>query len=191
MTINRRERNAMIALLLAVVALAADKLLLPARPSAARAEGASTAATENGSPAGTSEALPSDDPDVELPKFPRRAASASDAAAPELPDVFDWMRLVRHGAARGTTDASGAGWGAGMGAGQNSAAAFLQNHKLQATLLGPKPRAVVDGRTFAVGDTLDGFVLRAVHAGRVEFVSDDATVVLEVPQPWNAARTSP
>jgi hypothetical protein len=44
---------------------------------------------------------------------------------------------------------------------------------------------LIDGRTYRVGEDIDGLVLTAVRAGKAVFVSGDMTVVLSVPSPWN------
>lgn len=50
---------------------------------------------------------------------------------------------------------------------------FVSRHSLQATILGPRPVALVGRRKLHVGDVLDGFVLKSITERKALFVSDD------------------
>ena len=189
MTLTRRQRYSVIVLLVALAALALDKLLLSSTPEAAlagvRYEGVSAAGLGDDSPSqhdGTA-AL------AERLLERRTARRPLSGSVPSLnmpflnaaqPDVFSWDRLA--GADR-TAGINLAGELKGRRA--RTVEAFQSAHGLQATLLGPHPMALIDGRTYSVGDPIDGLVLTTVRAGEVVFISDDMTVVLSVPSPWN------
>lgn len=166
MKLAKRERYGALALLIALAGLTADKLLLPQTPRSAEA------AEDAGSPGSAALAA------LTLPPSAGPASQGSagqlDAGPLSVPDVFAWARLVEIAAPRkaelAPTDAAAV-----------AADEFAARHVLWGTVLGPRPRALVDSRTLAEGDILDGFTLKEIAAEQVVFLSDAARVVLRVP----------
>ncbi len=189
MTLTRRQRYSVIVLLVALAALALDKLLLSSEPASAlagvRPEGVAAAGTGDDFPS-QHEGTPALAERLLERRTARRTLSGSVPTlnVPVLnvaqPDIFSWDRLA--GADR-TTGISAAEELNGRRV--HTAGAFQAAHTLNATLLGPQPMALIDGRTYRVGEDIDGLVLTAVRAGEAVFVSGDMTVVLSVPSPWN------
>lgn len=167
MKLNRRERISLISLLAALAALAMDKLLLSETPQAAEAglyNGASAAPSASQDAAPGSGGSPEATADV-----PRAPATA--------PDVFSWTRIPHAApAARPTLDDAGPS--------DVSVETFRATHTLRATLLGPRPMALIGDQTYRIGETLDGFVLESISESEVAFVSDSQRVVLRVAPAW-------
>lgn len=188
MTLTRRRRYSVIVLLVALAALALDKLLLSSTPEAALAgvrseDVAANSGDDSPSQQEGTAAL------AERLLARRTARRPLSVGAPTLnmpvlnaapPDIFSWDRLA---GADGTAGISAAAELNGLPA--HTAEAFQTAHRLKATLLGPQPMALIDDRTYRVGDALGDFVLTAVRADEAVFVSGDRTVVLSVPSPWN------
>jgi hypothetical protein len=183
-SLNRRQRIGLVALLTALVSLMMDRLLLTAEPATALA-GVSespplSGQAERGGPAAQADAgvgawLQSLGGEIDAA---RQAAQTSSAAKgqPAPADVFDWQRLggLLAGGPGGATAADEDA--------EQRAEQFRGKHTLVATLLGPSPMALVGERTLHIGDSLDGFRLSAVRSGEADFVSDDVVVVLQVPR---------
>lgn len=160
MTLSRRDRGILIALLLAVVALAVDRLLLP-EPSQVLAV----------SPEVVVPMLAADKliEDI-LPEMPSPPAINTRPPPPVL-DVFDLNRLASLGAG---------GRQANNQPEETSAESFIRRHTLRATVLGPRPVALVGERMLQVGNHLDGYELIAISERQAVFVSDDDQAVLRV-----------
>lgn len=189
MTLSRRQRYSVIVLLVALAALALDKLLLSSKPASALAG----VHSEGVAAAGAGETFPSQYEGTaalaERLLERRRARGPLSGGVPTLkvpvlnaaqPDIFSWDRLSGADRTAGIKAARGLNGGRAPTAEEFSAA-----HQLEATLLGPQPMALIDGRTYRVGKIIDGLVLTAVRAGEAVFVSGDMTVVLSVPSPWD------
>lgn len=159
MKLGKRERFAMIALLVAVGSLALDKLLLP-EPEAAVATPAEQPAQENFT------LPPLDALKIESPTTTRLGPET------DVPDVFDRSRLpsvdTQQRAALRVSE-------------QDLALSeFSAKHTLSATVMGPCPLALVGGRTLRIGDRLDGFVLESIDQHEAVFISDGRRVTLKV-----------
>lgn len=195
MTLTRRQRWSLILFLVALAALALDKLLLSSGLAAAQA-GVSPApggdeASESIHRLGSVGSTPAVDNALATAQrvLERKrdliadadgiAALISKVGGP-TPDVFNWDRIfgtngindVRNGARRTTVNA------------------FRESHQLTATLLGPQPVALIGGKMYRVGDPLGGFTLDAVRAGEAEFVSDGNRIILKVPTPWREEKST-
>ncbi len=164
MKLARRERLALITLLSALVALCVDKILLP-EPASAIAAVTYTAEQDL-----MKVTLPPE-PATLLREAPQRAAQALLLA---VPDVFDRSRLEALIGRPGAEPASAEAQRVSL------SAEFRRAHTLRATLLGPRPVALVGDRALRVGDKLDGFVLDSVADREAVFLSDGKRVVLRV-----------
>jgi hypothetical protein len=60
---------------------------------------------------------------------------------------------------------------------------FEQRHALRGVMLGREPRAVIDGRPFAIGEELDGFIVETIERDVVTLTrrSDGAKATLRMP----------
>ncbi|MBU0641581.1 MAG: hypothetical protein KKB50_22205 [Planctomycetes bacterium] len=159
MRLRKRERVALITLLLALVGLALDRLLLPPpEPANAAAEHSDPAAGQQDA---ATTAAPAPEP---------MAPASPDTV---VPDVFAWGRLGMFAGAlsqQARPERLRKLW----------AEEFAQRHQLCATILGPHPVALVDERTLRIGDQLDGFALETIREREAVFVSDEGRVVLRV-----------
>ena len=160
MTLSRRDRGILIALLLAVVALAVDRLLLPG-PSQVLAV----------SPEVVVPMLAADKLTEDI--LPEMLSPTAINTQPPLPvlDVFDLNRLASLGTG---------GRQANKQPEETSVESFIRRHTLRATVLGPRPVALVGQRMLQVGDHLDGYELIAITERQAVFVSDDDQAVLRV-----------
>jgi len=161
MRLSRRDRAALIVLLLAVGALAVDRLLLPA-PVSAQANNADAAACP-----------------ATMPSLDQLLASSPAAAAPDqpwtpVPDVFDLARLGGAVLREALPE---------IRAEEDAVESFVRAHSLQATVLGPRPMALVGRRKVRVGESLDGFELTRVTDREAVFVSDRGTAILRISRP--------
>jgi hypothetical protein len=197
-TLTRRQRWSLIAFLVALAALALDKLLLSSAPAAALA---GVSHNLGGIDAGQSihrigSAGPTSAVDNALATAERillhkrhlsenagGIAAAISKVGDATPDVFNWNRIFGTNAANGISDDR-------SGVRRTTANAFRESHQLTATLLGPQPVALIGGNMYRVGDVLDGFTLDAVRAGEAVFVSDGVNIILRVPTPWREGRST-
>ena len=160
MTLSRRDRRILIVLLLAVVALTVDRLLLP-EPSQVLAV----------SPEGIESTLTADKLMEDL--LPEMPSPPTINTQPPLPvvNVFDLNRLgnLSFGGAKSNNQLE-----------ETSAESFSRRHTLRATVLGPRPVALVGERMLQVGNHLDGYELIAISEHQAVFVSDDEQAILQV-----------
>ena len=200
MTLTRRQRWSLIVFLVALAALALDKLLLSSGPAAAQAEVSPAPSGDEASESihrlGSLGSTPAVDNALataqrilerkrDLIADPDGIAALISRVGDATPDVFNWDRIFGTNGANGKSDDR-------VGARQTTANAFRDSHQLTATLLGPQPVALIGGNMYRVGDPLDGFTLDAVRAGEAEFVSDGTTIIPKVPSPWRKGKsTSP
>ncbi len=165
MTLSKRERLAAIGLLVALCALAVDRLLLPGPTQAAAGE----SAPPRPDVVKLSPAL------AAPPQAPEDRAPATDPARP-VPDVFDLARITEVSDSPNLAAAAQSDTLA-------RAEAFAGSHTLSGTVLGPRPLALVGQQTIELGRDLDGFTLESVTATDATFISDGQRVVLRVRGP--------
>lgn len=161
--ISRRERLLIFTVAIGLMALVVDRLWL-----APDAVGGATL------PAGLrpprAAAFAAGDLALDLPQ-PASAPTVPD----DLPDVFLRTRLFPDG-----LPAAGAGPD-----GATSALAappamdrFIEQHRLQGVVLGPRPLAVIDDRTVRIGDRIDGAVVIAIRPREVELTLEGRRILL-------------
>ncbi|TWT41168.1 hypothetical protein RAS1_38620 [Phycisphaerae bacterium RAS1] len=157
MSLDRRSRIALGLMLIALLALAVDRLILP-RPQAASAAGsASPDGTEADGGSAAPAAIPPSDPERAVPEAEFTVA-----------DVFALSRIgVRHAANAASDERA-------------SAEAFAAAHVLRGTLLGPEPAALLDRRRVRVGQQVDGFTLVEVSRDGAVFSNGSETVALRI-----------
>lgn len=164
MKLTRRQRWWLCGLVVALVAMAMDRLLLP-RPIAA----ASAASSPTSRPAaGTPNFAALDAAMAEL-----NQAGSDHPPQPELslPDVFARARA----AAAIQLDPA-------QKAAPTRCDEFAARYRLVATITGAAPAAVIGLRVIRIGESLEAFRLESVGDGWAEFVSDAGSVRLEVPR---------
>lgn len=156
MNLDRRSRIALGLMLLALLALAVDRLVLPP-PRAAVAAG----------PSGDDSARPAEfDTDPALPPpEPERRVPPADF---ETSDVFALSRIGVQ--AIPPKDA----------AARLNAESFSAVHVLRGTLLGPSPAALLDRRQVRVGQSVDGYRLIEVKRDAAVFSDGVETVELRL-----------
>jgi hypothetical protein len=161
MKLRKRERALAGVFAVSLAGLAVDRFCFP--ESAPRA--AAAAESEPGAvPASTA-----------IPLAP--ATTTRPAVAEHVTDVFAWSRLGEAGMLLRTAAA------AAPPETETTADAFQAAHRLDAVILGQRPLALVDGVALRIGDTLDGFTLRAVGIDSAEFSSDLGIATLRLPAP--------
>lgn len=157
---SKRDRAALIVLMVGVIALAVDRLLLPPPSAAGGADGLDSASSA-----------------VDLPQPDREMRAPPSATAPAplpglVPDVFDLSRLAALGSGTPLVDEGQPD--------ETAVEAFVRRHALQATIFGPNPIALVGHRKLRIGDRLDGFVLESISDREAVFLSDTGRAVLHV-----------
>lgn len=191
---DKRQRVGLIALLIALVGFAVDRLLFPAHVQSASASDAAAqpldaappdalspdfarSLLESSFPGGLDHSNKHDSRGLStalagaVGQFTRGAPSAGTV----VPDVFVWNRIYNAGPGAAQTPADGSEPG-----GRDMLADFQARHQLQGTVLGPNPMISISGRTLRIGDSIDGLRLEAVRDGEAQFISDHGSVVLRV-----------
>jgi hypothetical protein len=160
---------------LAVVALAIDRVLLPPPEEASAGHGAALAVTSSTGDLGDLDALLAE---IEVP-VPRHVLIGHQL------EVLARQRQLRPGDVRDAFRPSDA-WpdgGAGTGPSESVAERFKREHELTAVMAaGPGGYAIVDGRTLFIGQVLDGFTLVSVGPRHATLESGGVRVVLDLPE---------
>ncbi|MCG3125203.1 MAG: hypothetical protein CHACPFDD_00018 [Phycisphaerae bacterium] len=166
MKLTRRQRWWLCGLVVALIAMAMDRLLLP-RPAAATARPAPSPTSRPSAATPNIAAL-----DAAIAELGRVLSADPTRVEPSPPDVFARTRA----AAAVLADAPP------PQPAPTRADEFAARYRLAATITGAAPAAVIGRRVIRIGETIETFTLRAVGDGWAEFVSDDGSVRLEVPR---------
>jgi hypothetical protein len=184
--ITRRKKQIYLAVtLVAVLALAVDRLVLTGASSTPQQAAAGPPQADD-APA-TASSLPADKPMLSIPElpFPKGLRPPYDPNG-SIRDLFQPPDLVRVGADADEPDKDDPGAPNAGTPDYMSATTFASEHRLEGVVVQQRLRiAVVDGVWMRIGKSLDGCTLTAIAGNSAEFSCGDGTVVLKV----NAAET--
>src|SRR5579862_698933 len=178
MAIGKKQKFYGGALVLALLAFVVDRCFFSpasasAKPIAAVpaiiAPVAPQAAAPNKIPASKAAVSPSADDLTDLSDFSSRVRAAATDPSPRDPfaPTGAWLERIERKARQGKAGASDL---------------FRNHHHLSACMVGGQSGfAIVDGKTVAIGQSIDGFRLIAIHEQSVEFESAQDRVSLKLP----------
>ncbi len=164
--LSRRERAGVGIILIAVLALAVDRLVLPPPKVADAAAAVLSAASP-------------EDADLKLVKLdPDRFQPIQRAVLQTaVPDIFSWERV---GFGKGDSVT-------GQPKTKDSPEVLLQEVRVQGIILGPRPAAILDGHMARVGDTIHGHHIVSIDSKRV-ILEDEHGRRRVLPVPVRGAR---